>query len=343
MDYHCKHRFLVKKQHFHFFRNSLNYDLIKDRGARKPLVPELPEVEVTRNALSKFMSGKKISEVIFSEVWKAQLLRDGSKFASFASENSNELGTGGIVGREIETVSRVGKFYFIHLKQVKNQNPESWTIIEGHLRMTGGWWLLPMGGEWPKDFPDKHCHLHVLFDDGSKAVYRDVRRFGTLRLMTGEEYLERLQTMGPDPLAEEWEIGKMKDLLKGTKRNMKSVLLDQARISGLGNIYVCEVLHLASISPHRTADTIKTKESNNLFHEIAPLLRKAVEVGGTRLTNLDDLQYIHEPKLYLDNFEVHLQVYGREGEPCLKKGCGGLIERVVQQQRSTFYCASCQK
>ena len=207
--------------------------------------------------------------------------------------------------------------------------------------MTGGWWLLPKGGDWPKDFPDKHCHLHMTFEDESKAIYRDVRRFGTLRLMNYEEYLQRLQTMGPDPLESGWNLGKLKDALIGTKRNIKSVLLDQSRISGLGNIYVCEVLHLASISPHRTADSIKLKETANLFEEIEPL-RKAVEVGGTRLTNLDDLQYIHEPKLYLDNFEVHLQVYGREGEPCLKKGCAGLIERVVQQ-RSTFYCASCQK
>ena len=173
-------------------------------------------------------------------------------------------------------------------------------------------------------------------------MYRDVRRFGTLKLMTEEEYVERLQTMGPDPLAEGWNLGELKDALLNTKRNMKSVLLDQARISGLGNIYVCEVLHLSSISPHRTANSIKLKETENLFDVIAPLLSKAVEVGGTRLTNLDDLQYIHEPQLYLDNFEVHLQVYGREGEPCLKKGCGGLIERVVQQQRSTFYCPSCQ-
>ena len=306
-------------------------------------MPELPEVEVTRSALSRFMSNRKIIDLSFSDVWKAQLLRGGSRFASFASEESNEFGIGGLLGRVIQSVSRVGKFYFIHLEDSENPIPESWTVIEGHLRMTGGWWLLPNGAEWPEGFPDKHCHLKIKFEDGSKAIYRDVRRFGTLRLMTDEEYVQRLQTMGPDPLTERWNLGELKDALIGTKRNMKSVLLDQARISGLGNIYVCEVLHLSSISPHRTADSIKLKETANLFEVIKPLLRKAVEVGGTRLTNLDDLQYIHEPQLYLDNFEVHLQVYGRAGEPCLKKGCGGMIERTVQQQRSTFYCPSCQK
>jgi len=305
-------------------------------------VPELPEVEVTRNALSKFMSKKKISELKFSEVWKKQLLRDGSRFASFASEESSEYGIGGLVGRIIESVSRVGKFYFIHLKDVENLIPESWTVVEGHLRMTGGWWLLPNGGDWPIDFPDKHCHLEIKFEDGSQAIYRDVRRFGTLRLMTDEEYTERLQTMGPDPLYEGWNMGGLKDALTGTKRNIKAVLLDQSRISGLGNIYVCEVLHLSSISPTRISEEITFQEAANLFEVIEPLLRKAVKVGGTRLTNLDDLQYIHEPQLYLDNFEVHLQVYGREGEPCLKKGCVGVIERIVQQKRSTFYCSLCQ-
>ena len=305
-------------------------------------MPELPEVEVTRTALSRFCSNKKIVSVKFSEVWQNQLLRDGSRFASFASELSTEFGIGGLVGRVIESVSRVGKFYFIHLKNVENQIPESWSVIEGHLRMTGGWWLLPNGANWPEDFPDKHCHLHLKFEDGSKAVYRDVRRFGTLRLMTDEEYIGRLENMGPDPLADGWNLGELKDALISTKRNMKSVLLDQARISGLGNIYVCEVLHLSSISPLRPAESIKLKETADLFEVIEPLLRKAVEVGGTRLTNLDDLQYIHEPQLYLDNFEVHLQVYGREGEPCLKKGCRGIVERIVQQKRSTFYCPSCQ-
>ncbi len=305
-------------------------------------MPELPEVEVTRIALSDFISNQKIESVIFSQVWKAQLLRDGSRFASFASEGCTEYGIGGLLGRTIESVSRIGKFYFIHLKDLKNSIPETWTVIEGHLRMTGGWWLLPKGAKWPDDFPDKHCHLEIKFENGSQAVYRDVRRFGTLRLMTDEEFQERLETMGPDPLQEGWNMGKLKNALTGTKRNIKSVLLDQGRISGLGNIYVCEVLHLSSILPTRISEEITFKEAANLFEVIEPLLRKAVEVGGTRLTNLDDLQYIHEPQLYLDNFEVHLQVYGREGEPCLKKGCGGLIKRIVQQQRSTFFCPSCQ-
>jgi len=305
-------------------------------------MPELPEVEVTRSALSRFISNQKIVDLRFSDIWKKQLLRDGSRFASFASEHASEFGMGGLIGRTVESVSRVGKFYFIHLKDVENQIPETWTVVEGHLRMTGGWWLLPKGAEWPEDFPDKHCHLELKFENGSQAVYRDVRRFGTLKLMTDEEYYLRLESMGPDPLHDGWSMCKFKDALCSTKRNIKATLLDQSKVSGLGNIYVCEVLHLSSISPIRISNEIKFQEAANLFEVIAPLLTKAVEVGGTRLTNLDDLQYIHEPQLYLDNFEVHLQVYGREGEPCLKKGCMGVIERIVQQKRSTFYCSSCQ-
>ena len=103
-------------------------------------MPELPEVEVTRSALSRFISNQKIVDLGFSDVWKKQLLRDGSRFASFASEKSSEFGMGGLIGRTVKSVSRVGKFYFIHLKEVENQIPETWTVVEGHLRMTGGWW-----------------------------------------------------------------------------------------------------------------------------------------------------------------------------------------------------------
>lgn len=306
-------------------------------------MPELPEVEVMRTALDGFLSGGRITRIQLSEVWSAQLTRDGSRFAADGPKSAAADGTGGLLGRRVRGVGRHGKFYFIELEQPESGlAPDGVACIEGHLRMTGGWWLRPPGADWPADFPDKHCHLTLTLDDDSQAIYRDVRRFGTLRMLTREEEVSRRASMGLDPLASNWRFKRFSKALHGTRRALKSVLLDQARIAGLGNIYACEVGHLAGLSPLRRVDELSEAESRRIFDVIGPLLRESARVGGTRLTELDDLQYIHEPQLHLDNFEVRLRVYGREGEPCLRRGCEGIIERFVQQQRSTFWCPKCQ-
>ena len=306
-------------------------------------MPELPEVEVTRNVLDRVLSGRTIVSMCISEVWSKQLQRAGNKFPITADRKCEPGGHGGIIGREIENVSRNGKYYYINLKESKEGlEPDSWITIEGHLRMTGGWWIRPKGASWPEDFPDKHCHLGLELDDGSTAIYRDVRRFGTLRLYTEEDLKSSNGVKGLDPITSTWRF---KDLMKSigsTTRSAKTTLLDQSRIAGLGNIYVCEILHLAGIDPRRRANEISTDEWKKIHSKTKPILQESIQVGGTRLTNLDSLQYIHEPQLYLDNFEVKLQVYGRVNEPCLRRGCSGTIERIVQEQRSTFYCPSCQ-
>jgi formamidopyrimidine-DNA glycosylase len=306
-------------------------------------MPELPEVEVMRTALHGFLSGAVITHLRISEVWSTQLTRDGSRFAVDGPRRAEEDGTGGLIGREVRAVSRHGKYYFIELEEPQaGLAPEGTASIEGHLRMTGGWWLRPPASEWPADFPDKHCHLIIDLDDGSQAIYRDVRRFGTLAMRTREEEVSRRARMGLDPLANNWRFKRFLKAIDGTRRALKTVLLDQARIAGLGNIYACEVAHIGRVSPLRRTDDLSVTEARRIFDAIGPLLRESARVGGTRLTELDDLQYIHEPQLHLDNFEVRLRVYGREGEACLRRGCGGIIERFVQQQRPTFWCPSCQ-
>ena len=311
-------------------------------------MPELPEVEVCRLALDEFFSGREITSVEISDVWAAQLDKAGIDFGSRAPMKAGDDGSQGLVGRTIERVGRRGKFYWFELASPSTYGERTISVVEGHLRMTGGWWLKPAGADWPEDerfvngFPDRYCHARILLDDGSEAIYRDVRRFGTLKLHTEEQHDQRIAGWGIDPLHTTWRFKRFLQAVSGSRRELKSLLLDQSRVAGLGNIYVAEICHLARIDPRRTADTLDEDEWRRIFDATAPLLRESARIGGTRLTNLDDLTYIHEPQLHLDNFEVKLRVYGREGKECARRGCAGEIERAVQQNRSTFLCPTCQ-
>jgi len=311
-------------------------------------MPELPEVEVCRRALDEFFAGREVVAVEISDIWAAQLGKAGIDFGHRAPMKAGVDGSQGLVGRTVERVGRRGKFYWFELAPPNPSGEGTVSVVEGHLRMTGGWWLKPAGADWPQDerfangFPDKYCHARILLDDGSEAIYRDVRRFGTLKLHTEEQHSQRLAAWGLDPLHTTWRFKRFLQAVSGSRRELKSLLLDQSRVAGLGNIYVSEICHLAGIDPRRKSDTLGEDEWRRIFDATAPLLRESARVGGTRLTELDDLTYIHEPQLHLDNFEVRLRVYGREGGRCLRRGCTGEIERAVQQNRSTFLCPTCQ-
>lgn len=305
-------------------------------------MPELPEVEVTRRALDRCLVGRTVTAATLSEVWAAQLTRDGEPFAALAGLPAEVDGRGGLVGRTIDGTWRQGKWYHLRLAPQPAQAPDGWTSLEGHLRMSGGWWLVPPGGALPDHLPDKHCHCTLTFDDGSTAVYRDVRRFGTLRLRTAEDEAAFAAERGLDPFDPAWSHAAFRAAIGTSKVAAKARLLDQTRVAGLGNIYALEVLHRAGVDPRRPTNDVTEAAWQAMFDTILPLLSEAVDVGGTRLTALDDLQYVNEPSLYLDNFEVRLQVYGREAEPCLRAGCGGRIHRFAQHGRSSFACDVCQ-
>ena len=306
-------------------------------------MPELPEVEVTRRALHATVVGRTIASVTLSDVWVAQLRRDGEPFADLAGAGAEPDGRGGLVGRTISDTSRQGKWFHLHLAPMPAQAPDGWSTVEGHLRMSGGWWLVPPGGALPDHLPDHHCHCTITLDDGSTATYRDVRRFGTLRLRTAEDHGALGATRGLDPFDDAWSFETMRAAVGSSRASVKARLLDQTRLAGLGNIYALEVVHRAGVDPRRLTNAVTAGEWRAMYELIRPLLTEAIEVGGTRLTAVDGLQYVNEPSLYLDNFEVRLQVYGRGDEPCLKAGCGGTVRRFVQQGRSSFACDTCQR
>lgn len=273
-------------------------------------MPELPEVETVKRTLESLIIGKQIENVTVS------LPRIIRKLA--VDEFRRRL-----VGREIERIDRRGKF----LKIVCNP----WTLIS-HLRMEGKYRLVN------KEEPiEKHTHVIFHFTDNTELRYKDVRQFGTMDLVpTGEEEKHPpLVTLGIEPFAKNFTSEWLKQNLRQRKAKLKSLLLNQTFIVGLGNIYVDEVLFQAKIHPERVASTLTEEEIDRLHFYIRKVLTEAIEAGGT------SVRTYRNGKGEMGYFQVKLQVYGRKNQPCYR--CGRLIERIVVAGRGTHLCTNCQQ
>ena len=194
----------------------------------------------------------------------------------------------------------------------------------------------------------KHvAHDHVVFHMSSGAIvtFNDPRRFGSMKIIARENLDAEplLRGLGPEPLGNAFDAAMLAHACKGKKTSLKAALLDQRIVAGLGNIYVCEALHRARLSPRRLASTIATRSgapnerAERLVEGIKAVLQDAIKAGGSSL---------RDHKLTdggLGMFQHNFRVYDREGEACRTPGCGGTVKRIVQNGRSTFYCPSCQK
>jgi len=185
--------------------------------------------------------------------------------------------------------------------------------------------------------PQKHDHVVLLMAGGARVTFNDPRRFGAMDLMdTSQEGLHPLLAdLGPEPLGNAFDGAYLAQRLAGRKTPIKSALLDQHIVAGLGNIYVCEVLHRAGIAPTRLAAQVA--DAPRLVPIIRDVLAEAIASGGSSLR--DYRQATGE----LGYFQHNFAVYGREAAPCLRHGCGGKIARIVQSGRSSFYCPVCQR
>jgi formamidopyrimidine-DNA glycosylase len=171
------------------------------------------------------------------------------------------------------------------------------------------------------------------------VVYNDARRFGFMLLIGENEMADHplLRDLGPEPLGNDFDAGRLSEALAGSTAPLKSALLDQKKIAGLGNIYVCEALHRAGLSPFKASGTLKPKEAERLTAAIRTVLQEAVEAGGSTLKDYAKADGS------LGYFQHAFRVYGRTGEACPTPSCKGTIERHVQAGRSSFYCPRCQK
>ena len=195
---------------------------------------------------------------------------------------------------------------------------------------------LGMSGRMRLDPPEVGKHDHVLFttDDGHVVAFNDARRFGSLDVVRDGELDALFKGLGPEPLGEDFNAGQLAAALKGRVSPVKVLLLDQRVVAGLGNIYVCEALHLSHIHPARLGKSIKKAEIERLVPAVRAVLEKAIDAGGSSLR--DHAQVDGE----LGYFQHHFRVYGREGKPCPVDGT--TIQRIVQAGRSTFFCPTCQ-
>jgi len=291
-------------------------------------MPELPEVEVTRRRIEPLLVGRRIR----------QLETTGDSYLFLTSPVQLRRG---LRGRRVEFLGRRGKYL------VSNLEGGSRLIV--HLGMTGQLFgagassvrllsatarasLVP---EEQRGFrPDAHTHLHFRFEDGAPDVYfRDVRKFGKILLLASGESHPRLERLGADALDVTGEL--LFAATRGRRVAIKSFLLDQTVVTGIGNIYADEVLHRARVRPTRRAARVTRAESDRIAVEVRNVLERAIETGGTSIRD-----YV-TPDGSDGGFQDERRVYARQGEPCLV--CDAPVRRIVVGQRGTHYCPRCQR
>jgi formamidopyrimidine-DNA glycosylase len=273
-------------------------------------MPELPEVETVRRMIEARVRGRVVAEARRS---RARL-----------HVSSRSSGLAALRGRTLDSVDRRGKYLLLGFGDV--------TLLS-HLGMSGRWLFF-------EDAPARampHVHARLEFEDGSALWFQDPRRFGQLRVVaaSGIERDLSLRKLGRDPLDPPLTEGELAKLAKGARVAVKVFLLDQARIAGIGNIYASEILFRARVHPARRAGSLGVGEWRRIAVEIPAVLQESIDRMGTTFSSYRTIW--NEPGAYGDQ----LRVYDRAGEPCRR--CGNAIRRVIQGQRSTFYCPTCQR
>jgi formamidopyrimidine-DNA glycosylase len=304
-------------------------------------MPELPEVETVRRGLQPAMEGSKIL--------KAEARRKDLRFPfqkDFIARLEGQVVTG--LGRRAKYLMAdlaSGDVLLMHLGM-----SGSFRVLEG--QVLEGKVLEGKAGDTPGQFhhprSEDRAHDHVVFhmSSGAAVVFNDPRRFGYMKIIARNALEDEplLSGLGPEPLGNEFDAAMLAKACANKKTSLKAALLDQRVVAGLGNIYVCEVLFRAHLSPRRLAATLATKKSaeptdhaKRVVSAIHTVLNQAIKAGGSsisdhRLTS-GELGY----------FQHSFRVYDREGETCQTAGCGGIVRRFVQNGRSTFWCPKCQK
>jgi formamidopyrimidine-DNA glycosylase len=276
-------------------------------------MPELPEVELVTKSLDKLVSGNRIQT--------AELLRN-----KLAPQTPPKTFNKIFDNVSINFVHRRGKHILFDLDNKK-------TLIV-HLRMSGRFMLLPFERENPK-----FAHAIFYFEDESRLVFQDQRHFGFMKLVdTGNlNKAKELVKLAPEPFSDEFSPKYFREVLNSSTRKIKEFLLDQTKVTGLGNIYVAESLFLARVHPQTPANKISTVKANRLHKFIKEVLAESIANGSTLNVDPENI----DGSYYGGGYENHWRVYDRKDEPCIN--CGKKIKRIKQGGRSSYYCSRCQQ
>ncbi|MFN8642019.1 MAG: bifunctional DNA-formamidopyrimidine glycosylase/DNA-(apurinic or apyrimidinic site) lyase [Candidatus Binatia bacterium] len=270
-------------------------------------MPELPEVETTRRSLLADVVGARIVAVTVRE---PRLRRPVP--ADLADR---------LRGRRVTAIERTGKYLLFALDDGR-------TLLV-HLGMSGSLCLAP-----PTASPARHDHVVIALDRDRLLVFNDPRRFGLVRLAARAE-LDELRALGPDPLANAPSLDAWRALTRHRRTPIKTLLMDQRRLAGVGNIYANEALFVAGVRPRRRAGSLTRAELARLAAALRAVLERAVDLGGSSISDYRD-GYGNA-----GYFQIHHAVYDRHGQPCGR--CGATIKRQVLAGRSSFYCPRCQR
>jgi formamidopyrimidine-DNA glycosylase len=271
-------------------------------------MPELPEVETVARSLSRRMTGRKVAScrLIFAPLLKSGLPRDLL----------------GLSGRRVEKIARRGKYLIIRF--------EGGLSLVFHLKMTGGFVFVPRPSR-----PGQHTRLVLTFRDAGQSLhFQDIRKFGCLYVARGTEpgTLPALAGLGPEPL--QISLAVFRRLVRGRRGRLKSLLLNQSFLAGIGNIYADEILFRSRLHPQRLASTLGEEDVDRLFRSIRFVLRRAVERGGSSIRDFSDSEGRR------GRYQESHRAYGRESKPCPR--CGTPILRRVIGGRASFFCPRCQ-
>lgn len=285
-------------------------------------MPELPEVETIRLGLKKKLINKPIIKV---HVAKVRLLRN--TLPSFLRH---------LQGSSFIDISRIGKLLIFHLA-----GGQKYLLV--HLKMTGqliyqhGRELVSGGHNFPNTdvLPNKYSHIIFDFRDGSHLYFNDMRQFGYAQIVDGSAKDKIITAYGLEPLSKDFNPTNFRQLFKGRQTRLKSLLLNQGHVAGIGNIYADEICWRAKVLPQRRVNTLTKLEINNLYQACQYIIRKAIANGGTTFSNYRNAEGQR------GGYSRYLKVYGKDKEPCPR--CSVLLMKKVVAGRGTHFCVNCQK
>ena len=286
-------------------------------------MPELPEIEIVKRSLVKMINKAKIVDIKINN--KNLRYKITNKFSQH------------LIGERISRISRRSKYLIFHFEK---------KLLLVHLGMSGKLLLMRNSDNeifktsfyYDSHIIQKHNHIYFKLNNDLILIYNDVRRFGFLKLYNTTQInkISFLKKLGPEPFNRAFNIKYFKNFIQNKKKNIKNLLMDQTFVSGLGNIYVNEVLFMSGVHPLKICDDLEEKEIKNLVFNTKKVLKFSISKGGSSIKDFQNTLG------KTGNFQQFFYVYGQKNKKCRRISCKGKIKKIIISNRSSFYCSKCQ-